>query len=85
MVYMIETNEKEKIMNTVETTLENEWLDNLEALCVEKEERNKRIEAFYNRIANERYMIATLEERMTKITENYHQDVVNTVEAALTQ
>ena len=85
MVYMIETNEKEKIMITVETTTENEYLDTLEALCVEKEERNKRIEAFYNRIANERYMIKTLEERMTTMTEKYHQDVVNTVEAALTQ
>ena len=72
-------------MYTVETTLENEYLDTLTELVVEKEERLKRIEAFYTRIANERYMIATLEERMTTMTEKYHQDVVNTVEAALTQ
>ena len=82
MVYMIETNEKEKIMNT---TLENEYLDTLTELVVEKEERIKRIESFENRIAHERYMIKTLEERMTTMTEKYHQDVVNTVEAALTQ
>ena len=85
MVYMIETNEKEKIMITVETTLENEYLDTLTELVVEKEERLKRIESFENRIAHERYMIKTLEERMTTMTEKYHQDVVNTVEAALTQ
>tara|TARA_B100000035_G_C20657618_1_gene403861 strand:- start:103 stop:312 length:210 start_codon:yes stop_codon:yes gene_type:complete len=67
------------------TTLENEYLDTLTELVVEKEERLKRIESFENRIAHERYMIKTLEERMTTMTEKYHQDVVNTVEAALTQ
>ena len=85
MVYMIETNEKEKIMITVETTLENEYLDTLEELCVEKVERVKKIESLENRIAHERYMIKTLEERMSKMSEKYHQDVVSTVEAALTQ
>ena len=83
MVYMIETNEKEKIMITVETTLENEYLDTLEELCVEKVDRVKRIESLENRIAHERYMIKTLEERMSTMSEKYHQDVVNTVEAAL--
>ena len=83
MVYMIETNEKEKIMITVETTLENEYLDTLEALCVEKVERVKKIESLENRIAHERFMIKTLEERMSTMSEKYHQDVVNTVEAAL--
>jgi len=83
MVYMIETNEKEKIMITVETTLENEYLDTLEALCVEKVERVKKIESLENRIAHELYMIKTLEERMSKMSENYHKDIVNTVEAAL--
>ena len=67
------------------TTLENEYLDTLTELVVEKEERIKRIESFENRIAHERYMIKTLEERMSTMTEKYHQDVVNTVEAALTQ
>ena len=85
MVYMIETNEKEKIMITVETTLENEYLDTLEELCVEKVERVKKIESLENRIAHERYMIKTLEERMSTMSENYHKDIVNTVEAALTQ
>ena len=65
------------------TTLENEYLDTLTELVVEKEERLKRIESFENRIANERYMIKTLEERMSKMSENYHKDIVNTVEAAL--
>ena len=51
-------------MNTVETTLEHEYLDTLEALCVEKVERVKKIESLENRIAHERYMIKTLEERM---------------------
>ena len=83
MVYMIETNEKEKVMITVETTLENEYLDTLEALCVEKVERVKKIESLENRIAHESYMIKTLEERMSKMSENYHKDIVNTVEAAL--
>ena len=67
------------------TTLENEYLDTLTELVVEKEERLKRIESFENRIANERYMIKTLEERMSTMTEKYHQDVVSTVEAALVQ
>ena len=80
---MIKTNEKEKIMNTVETTLENEYLDTLEALCVEKVDRVKKIESLENRIAHELYMIKTLEERMSKMSENYHKDIVNTVEAAL--
>tara|TARA_Y100000004_G_C8724451_1_gene331533 strand:- start:251 stop:460 length:210 start_codon:yes stop_codon:yes gene_type:complete len=67
------------------TTLENEYLDTLTELVVEKEERLKRIESFENRIANERYMIKTLEERMSTMSEKYHQDVVSTVEAALAQ
>ena len=70
-------------MNTVETTLENEYLDTLEELCVEKVERVKKIESLENRIAHESYMIKTLEERMSKMSENYHKDIVNTVEAAL--
>ena len=85
MVYMRETNEKEKVMITVETTLENEYLDTLEALCVEKVERVKKIESLENRIAHERYMIKTLEEKMSTMSENYHKDIVSTVEAALTQ
>ena len=72
-------------MNTVETTLENEYLDTLEELCVEKVERVKKIESLENRIAHELYMIKTLEERMSTMSEKYHQDVVSTVEAALTQ
>ena len=80
MVYMIETNEKEKIMYT---TAENEYLDTLEELCVEKVDRVKKIESLENRIAHELYMIKTLEERMSKMSENYHKDIVNTVEAAL--
>ena len=83
MVYMIETNEKEKVMITVETTLENEYLDNLAALSVEKTDRVKKIESLENRIAHELYMIKTLDERMSKMSEKYHQDVVSTVEAAL--
>ena len=65
------------------TTLENEYLDTLEALCVEKTDRVKKIESLENRIAHELYMIKTLEERMSKMSENYHKDIVNTVEAAL--
>ena len=72
-------------MITVETTLENEYLDTLAELCDEKVKRVKRIESFENRIANERYMIKTLEERMSTMSEKYHQDVVSTVEAALAQ
>ena len=72
-------------MITVETTLENEYLDNLDALSAEKIDRVKKIESLENRIAHELYMIKTLEERMSKMSEKYHQDVVGTVEAALTQ
>ena len=85
MVYMIETNEKEKVMITVETTTENEYLDTLEELCVEKVERVKKIESLENRIAHERYMIKTLEEKMSTNSENYRKDIVNTVAAALAQ
>ena len=67
------------------TTVENEYLDTLEALCVEKVERVKKIESLENRIAHELYMIKTLEEKMSKMSENYHKDIVSTVEAALTQ
>ena len=70
-------------MITVETTLENEYLDTLEELCVEKVDRMKKIESLENIIAHNRYMIKTLEERMSKMSENYHKDIVNTVEAAL--
>ena len=65
------------------TTAENEYLDTLEELCVEKVDRVKKIESLENRIAHELYMIKTLEERMTTMSENYHKDIVNTVEAAL--
>ena len=65
------------------TTLENEYLDNLDALSVEKTDRVKKIESLENRIAHELYMIKTLDERMSKMSEKYHQDVVSTVEAAL--
>tara|TARA_A100001515_G_scaffold3838_1_gene3825 strand:- start:215 stop:424 length:210 start_codon:yes stop_codon:yes gene_type:complete len=65
------------------TTLENEYLDTLEELCVEKVDRVKKIESLENRIAHELYMIKTLDERMSKMSENYHKDIVNTVEAAL--
>ena len=85
MVYMIETNEKEKVMITVETTTENEYLDTLEELCVEKVDRVKKIESLANRIAHELYMIKTLEERMSKMSKEYHQDLKYTLEAALTQ
>ena len=67
------------------TTLENEYLDTLEELCVEKVDRVKKIESLENRIAHELYMIKTLDERMKTNSENYHKDVVNTVEAALAQ
>ena len=70
-------------MYTVETTLENEYLDNLDALSVEKTDRVKKIESLENRIAHELYMIKTLDEKMSTISEKYHQDVVSTVEAAL--
>ena len=70
-------------MNTVETTLENEYLDTLEELCVEKVERVKKIESLENRIAHELYMIKTLDERMSKMSEKYRKDIENTVAAAL--
>ena len=70
-------------MYTVETTLENEYLDNLDALSVEKVDRVKKIESLENRIAHELYMIKTLDERMSTISENYRKDVEDTVEAAL--
>ena len=82
---MIKTNEKEKIMITVETTLENEYLDTLAELCDEKVKRVQKIEALENRIAHERYMIKTLEEKMTTNSENYRKDIENTVAAALAQ
>ena len=80
---MIKTNEKEKIMITVETTLENEYLDTLAELCDEKVKRVQKIESLENRIAHELYMIKTLDERMSTISENYRKDIENTVEAAL--
>ena len=83
--YMIKTNEKEKIMITVETTLENEYLDTLAELCDEKVKRVQKIESLENRIAHERYMIKTLEEKMSTNSENYRKDIVNTVAAALAQ
>jgi len=63
------------------TTAENEYLDTLEELCVEKVDRVKKIESLENRIAHELYMIKTLEERMSKMSKKYHQDVVGAVEA----
>ena len=65
------------------TTLENEYLDNLDALSVEKTDRGKKIESLENRIAHELYMIKTLDERMSTISENYRKDIENTVVAAL--
>ena len=65
------------------TTLENEYLDTLEALCVEKVDRVKKIESLENRIAHELYMIKTLDEKMSTISENYRKDIENTVAAAL--
>ena len=70
-------------MITVETTLENEYLDNLDALSVEKTDRVKKIESLENRIAHELYMIKTLDERMSTISGNYLKDIENTVAAAL--
>ena len=67
------------------TTLENEYLDTLEELCVEKADRVKKIESLENRIAHELYMIKKLDEKMKTNSENYHKDIVNTVEAALAQ
>ena len=65
------------------TTLENEYLDTLEELSAEKVDRVKKIESLENRIAHELYMIKTLDERMSTISENYRKDVEDTVEAAL--
>ena len=65
------------------TTLENEYLDTLEELCVEKVDRVKKIESLENRIAHELYMIKTLDERMSKMSEKYRKDIENTVAAAL--
>ena len=65
------------------TTAENEYLDTLEALCVEKTDRVKKIESLENRIAHELYMIKTLDERMSKMSEKYRKDIENTVAAAL--
>ena len=70
-------------MITVETTLENEYLDTLDALSVEKTHRVKKIESLENRIAHELYMIKTLDERMSKMSEKYRKDIENTVAAAL--
>ena len=80
---MIKTNEKEKIMITVETTLENEYLDTLAELCDEKVKRVKKIESLENIIAHNRYMIKRLDEKSNALCENYHKNVVNVVEAAL--
>ena len=82
---MIKTNEKEKIMITVETTLENEYLDTLAELCDEKVKRVQKIESLENRIAHERYTIKPLEEKMSTNSENYRKDIENTVAAALAQ
>ena len=68
-------------MNTVETILENEYLDTLDALSAEKVDRVKKIESLENRIAHERYMIKTLEEKMSTMSENYHKDIVRSVSA----
>ena len=70
-------------MITVETTLENEYLDTLAELCDEKVKRVQKIESLENRIAHERYMIKTLEEKMSTNSENYRKDIENTVAAAL--
>ena len=70
-------------MITVETTTENEYLDTLEELCVEKVERVKKIESLENRIAHELYMIKTRDERMSKMSEKYRKDIENTVASAL--
>ena len=72
-------------MITVETTLENEYLGTLAELCDEKVKRVQKIESLENRIAHERYMIKTLEEKMSTNSENYRKDIVNTVAAALAQ
>ena len=72
-------------MYTVETTLENEYLDNLDALSAERTERVKRIEALEFELYVTKNMIKTLDEKMQTMSEKYHQDVVSTVEAALAQ
>ena len=68
-------------MITVETTTENEYLDTLAELCDEKVKRVQKIESLENRIAHERYMIKTLEEKMSTMSENYHKDIVRSVSA----
>ena len=70
-------------MNTGNTTLENEYLDTLEFLIEKKRERTRRIEALESRIGHELYKIKCIEEKMKTNSENYHKDIVNTVEAAL--
>ena len=70
-------------MYTIETILENEYLDTLDALSAEKVDRVKKIESIENRIAHELYMIKTLDERMSKMSEKYRKDIENTVAAAL--
>ena len=65
------------------TIAENEYLDTLETLCVENVDRVKKIESLENRIAHELYMIKTLDERMSKMSEKYRKDIENTVAAAL--
>ena len=70
-------------MNTVETTLENEYLDTLEELCNERVDRMKKIESLENIIAHNRYMIKRLDEKSDALCKNYHKNVVNIVEAAL--
>ena len=74
---------KRENMRTDETTLENEYLDTLEALCVEKVDRMKKIESLENIIAHNRYMIKKLDEKSNALCENYHKNIKNTVEAAL--
>ena len=81
MVYMMMR--KRENMRTDETTLENEYLDTLEALCVEKVDRMKKIEFLENIIAHNRYMIKKLDEKSNALCENYHKNIKNTVEAAL--
>ena len=70
-------------MRTGETTLENEYLDTLEELCNERVDRMKKIESLENIIAHNRYMIKRLDEKSDTLCKNYHKNIVNTVEAAL--
>jgi len=80
---MIKINEKEKNMRTGETITENEYLDTLAELCDEKVKRVKKIESLENIIAHNRYMINRLDEKSDALCKNYHKNIVNTVEAAL--